>query len=323
MKQRLGEQFTRLTADRRALRDTAVALVLVIGLALVGLRGWRTADAHSARSSELQEMLRVTDGWDRRLALATAAESLQWQASREAAGELSFDARDRLQLLELVGQRATAVGVPDARVEIINTPGAVQLAVDGWRLDPVGFQLYLAVTADYWTIVALLGALPPMLEVSSLRLARYAARPYAEITVAVYEAREETRPPIRDASQATAAQLAPLASYLMPSTSSRPEQTIASAENVRDPFGAAAPRRAAAPPVRAVAAQEEWVPRWTVTAILITEARRVAVIDQRVVTLGDTLQGGGRVHAIQPGHVIVQDRSGRSHQLALAGRTAP
>jgi hypothetical protein len=56
---------------------------------------------------------------------------------------------------------------------------------------------------------------------------------------------------------------------------------------------------------------------WALTAILITDARRVAVINEQLVGVGDTLPGGGRVTAVERDHVVVTTADGTRRQLNL------
>lgn len=64
-----------------------------------------------------------------------------------------------------------------------------------------------------------------------------------------------------------------------------------------DPFDA--PRYATISPPAA----RRGLPR--VTAILISQQRRLAIIDDRIVGVGDPVLGGGRVEAIEPEEVIL------------------
>ena len=56
------------------------------------------------------------------------------------------------------------------------------------------------------------------------------------------------------------------------------------------------------------------------TAILVADNRRVAVIDDEVVRVGDVLPDGARVSAIQPNQVFVVDSKGRWQTLTLTNR---
>lgn len=56
------------------------------------------------------------------------------------------------------------------------------------------------------------------------------------------------------------------------------------------------------------------------TAILVADERRVAVIDDAMVSVGDVLRDGARVAAIQPDRVFVVDKNGRWRTLTLTNR---
>jgi hypothetical protein len=56
------------------------------------------------------------------------------------------------------------------------------------------------------------------------------------------------------------------------------------------------------------------------TAILVSDDRQVAVIDDEAVRVGDVLPDGARVSAIQPNKVFVVDSKGRWHTLTLTNR---
>lgn len=54
------------------------------------------------------------------------------------------------------------------------------------------------------------------------------------------------------------------------------------------------------------AATGDAVERWVVSAILVTDARRMAIVNNSVVLVGSTLAGGARVVDIQPDRVVLQ-----------------
>lgn len=54
------------------------------------------------------------------------------------------------------------------------------------------------------------------------------------------------------------------------------------------------------------------------TAVLIADERRVAVIDDAAVAIGTVLRDGSRVAAIQPNGVWLVDRNGRWRMLTLS-----
>jgi hypothetical protein len=56
------------------------------------------------------------------------------------------------------------------------------------------------------------------------------------------------------------------------------------------------------------------------SAILVANDRRVAVVDDEAVGVGDVLSDGARVSAIQPDRVLVVDSRGRWQTLTLTNR---
>jgi hypothetical protein len=91
----------------------------------------------------------------------------------------------------------------------------------------------------------------------------------------------------------------------------------------RDPFASApsqepvrhADRLSIAPTVKREAVA------WNVSAILITDSRRVAVINGELMTLGASLPGGSRVTAIERDHVVLTDATGVRRTLNVSDGT--
>jgi hypothetical protein len=90
-----------------------------------------------------------------------------------------------------------------------------------------------------------------------------------------------------------------------------------------DPFGPSAstddPAVAYVPATRTVRTSSDATGR-VLTAILVADDRRVAVIDDVAVKVGDVLPDGARVSAIQPTKVFLVDRNGQFHTLTLTNR---
>ena len=59
--------------------------------------------------------------------------------------------------------------------------------------------------------------------------------------------------------------------------------------------------------------------RWVVSTIMITENRRVAVINGVLATAGTVLPGGARVLAIEPDHVVLAESSGARREVSVQG----
>lgn len=60
-------------------------------------------------------------------------------------------------------------------------------------------------------------------------------------------------------------------------------------------------------------------PRWTVSTIMITENRRVAVVNGVLAGVGTILPGGARVLAIEPDHVVLAEAGGARREISVQG----
>jgi hypothetical protein len=58
-------------------------------------------------------------------------------------------------------------------------------------------------------------------------------------------------------------------------------------------------------------------PRWIVTAIMITDTRRAAVINDVLIYVGDSVPGGGKLTAVERDRVVVTDPKGTSHTVTV------
>lgn len=59
------------------------------------------------------------------------------------------------------------------------------------------------------------------------------------------------------------------------------------------------------------------VMRWVVSAIMITESRRVAVVNDSLVSVGARVGGGATVTAIEPDRVILLESGGARRELRM------
>jgi hypothetical protein len=57
--------------------------------------------------------------------------------------------------------------------------------------------------------------------------------------------------------------------------------------------------------------------RWVVSAILLTDAQRMAVVNDSVVVVGSALPGGARVVEIQADRVVLQESGGARRVISL------
>lgn len=58
-------------------------------------------------------------------------------------------------------------------------------------------------------------------------------------------------------------------------------------------------------------------PRWVVSAILLMDARRMAVVNDSVVVVGSTLPGGARILEIESDRVVLQESGGVRRVVSL------
>jgi hypothetical protein len=59
--------------------------------------------------------------------------------------------------------------------------------------------------------------------------------------------------------------------------------------------------------------------RWVVSTIMITDSRRVAVINGVLAAPGTVLPGGARVLTIEPDHVVLAEANGVRHEISVQG----
>jgi hypothetical protein len=59
------------------------------------------------------------------------------------------------------------------------------------------------------------------------------------------------------------------------------------------------------------------VRRWVLSAIMITESRRVAVVNDSLVSVGERVGGGATVIAIEPDRVILLESGGARRELRM------
>ncbi len=58
-------------------------------------------------------------------------------------------------------------------------------------------------------------------------------------------------------------------------------------------------------------------PQWLVTTIMITDTRRVAVVNGTLVSAGSALSGGARIVSIEADHVVLTDASGNRRTVPV------
>ncbi len=110
-----------------------------------------------------------------------------------------------------------------------------------------------------------------------------------------------------DASVNSLGKREPLVAYLTVSQRVEPTTPGLAAGAWSNPFD---------PPKFAFASPAATAQATRVTAILISQERRVAIVNDRIVSVGDALPGDARIEAIEPDQVII-NRGGRREVLRL------
>jgi hypothetical protein len=64
--------------------------------------------------------------------------------------------------------------------------------------------------------------------------------------------------------------------------------------------------------------EEAELTEWHVTTTLLAGARRAALINDQLVYVGDPLPDGGKLTSVERDHVVVTDRKGTAHTVAVA-----
>ncbi|MGH7619586.1 MAG: hypothetical protein ACREPM_20420 [Gemmatimonadaceae bacterium] len=137
--------------------------------------------------------------------------------------------------------------------------------------------------------------------------------------VAWYSVPDGRTPPI---AAAPSPQLATLMGYARPFDDTLGHAPVAMplVALPRDPFGpaptpAATVRLAGKAPKPKSKVSEVF--NWDVTATLIAGARRAALINGVLVSVGDSVPGGGTLTAVEPDRVVLTDQKGSAHTVAV------
>lgn len=109
------------------------------------------------------------------------------------------------------------------------------------------------------------------------------------------------------------AALASLESYLRPIEPTRPRPAAAAELFAREDYYAQ-PLRAEREP-EAPSGPER--PRWVVSAIVLADAQRMAIVNNSVVMVGSSLPGGARVVEILADRVVLQESGGGRRVISL------
>lgn len=139
---------------------------------------------------------------------------------------------------------------------------------------------------------------PLLLAIAAIMIAGL-ARMFTDAAAAELRAHQTATPP----------QLESLALYLKPIAPAPPAPLV-------EPL--APPSYDDDPPAAAPNTGSPAKPGWTVSAILISDVRRVAVVNEELVTIGSRTAGGARIVAIEPDHVVLTEPGGARRVVRVA-----
>lgn len=152
-----------------------VGLTLVAGVTFIIVA--RSAEARTLEyRREIVRLQRVQAEVDRWVA------SVEWPSPEETeslgVSESIFSRLDAYQLqplalANLISQRSEEVGSGDIRIQLVAPDSAYippAQQVGNWQVTPGEIALAVSYTGDWTSVIALLGALPPQVEISGMEL---------------------------------------------------------------------------------------------------------------------------------------------------------
>jgi hypothetical protein len=305
-------QFRAAAARYRA-QSTLIggSIIALLVFVAVGVRVRRAAEPLraettrlSAAAAELSEFRAafVPSTPEGELRLSLLADSLGGAVARD----------DRMALAQRVAASAEALGLTRVRVRFtpadsITTPARSLMNI---RTKVADYSLAIDAVGSFSTVLELLGQLPTSIVLERLAAVRALPATQYRLSFAILEA----------TSHRSGEPLADLMSVATPVADSiaAPAPIGSTSTLSRDPFAAGAARvvvRLAAQPVQR--APKVDAPAWDVTATLIAGARRAALINGVLVSVGDAVPGGVTLTSVERDRVVLTDQKGATHMIAV------
>jgi hypothetical protein len=231
----------------------------------------------------------------------------------------------RFSVAQRVAQRAEQLGLSDVRIRFAEADSAEPPTVpelSDTHIAVADYSIALDCRGDFAAVLSLVDALP-----ASVALQRLAAEraPGGEpvnyhVVLAVFESSSDSTPaPASDAIQ----QVAQLLPYATPSRES--DLMIVAAPRLapaRDAFvSRSATRLAAAAPIDSaprLKSPKEPAVAYHVTTTLMAGSRRAALINDRLIYVGERLPDGSKLTSVERDRVVVTDHNGTAHTVAVA-----
>ena len=196
-------------AVRRLSPAVTRALAAVLGTILLAAAAMRAAD----RGHERRVQVRAADStlatfaeWRRRYRPAVAAESIGWRRAWMEVRDLGVVGDERVAVTQQVARAAEFAGLRNVRV-LIGAPDTTgsdtRLSTTNVRRQPAAFGLVVECRGDLQAVIGFLGALPPSVAVTTMRLVRQDRPGRHRLTLAVYELDFGTVPPPATAARSS------------------------------------------------------------------------------------------------------------------------
>jgi hypothetical protein len=321
-----------ITRHRRVSSYVAIAL----GVLIVSIAGGAAARRRIAPVEIQRNRLRSTEHDIRTFRSAFRQASLEEKAFRFADSLAVSVPRDaRFSVAQRLAQRAEQLGLSDVRVRFVATDSAEAPAgpavpgvpeISGAHIAVADYAIAVDCRGALTTLLSLVNSLPASVALQRLGADRAPIGGAVEyhLALAVFESSPDTtvtRPAVGDVEQV--AQLLPYAGAARDS-----DLVVVSAVDlpvVRDPFAprslarvvAAAPLESAASATSAETPKLP-VPVYRVTTTLMAGTRRAALINDRLIYVGESLPDGSKLTMVERDRVVVTDHSGVAHSVAVA-----
>jgi len=254
--------------------------------------------------------------------------SLEERAFRFPDSLAVFVAREaRFSVAQRVAQRAEQLGLTDVRVRFAAADSAEAPTVpelSDAHVAVADYSIGLDCRGSLAALLSLVNALPPSValqRVSAERVPVTGAVDY-HLALAVFEsAADSVATPVASDAIQQVAQLLPYAT-----TPSDSELAVVAAKDVslaRDPFvGRSIARIVASAPAELELLVEEPTkvpaPAYHVTTTLMAGARRAALINDKLIYVGESLPDGSKLTSVERDRVVVTDQHGTAHTVAVA-----
>ena len=169
----------------------AVTVITVIGAARIAIPARRQKSELAAESAQLEALIASSNQWMSRFQPATNEESAIWQNTDADVQALGVKPSERLTLAEVVSRRADEAGYANTHIKFVPSDPATSIGarqVAGITFNLASYRLQVTGGGSFAELAALVGTLPPAVELQSVSMARDSgARVNTSITLSVFE----------------------------------------------------------------------------------------------------------------------------------------